>query len=38
VPSVIVPWEFNYLVSVNHPGIGRLSIGEPVPFEFDRRL
>jgi len=38
VPSVIVPWEFNYLASVNHPGFGRLSIGEPVPFQFDQRL
>lgn len=38
VPSVIVPWEHNYVVSVTHPDFGRLKIGEPTPFQFDRRL
>ena len=38
VPSVIVPWEHNYVVNVAHPEFGSLRMGEPRPFQFDRRL
>jgi len=38
VPSVIIEGEHNYLISPNHPDFGKLSIGEPQPFRFDRRL
>lgn len=38
VPSVIVPWEFNYVAAVDHPDFRRISVGEPKPFAFDERL
>lgn len=38
VPSVIVPWESNYVVAVDHPDFSRIEIHEPLPFLFDRRL
>lgn len=38
VPSVVVPWESNFVVAVNHPGLSSLEPGEPRPFRFDRRL
>lgn len=38
VPSVVVPWESNYVVSVDHPDYTHLKIAEPVPFRFDARL
>ncbi len=38
VPSVVVPWEHNYVVAVGHRHYPSLSIGEPRPFRFDRRL
>lgn len=37
-PSVVVPWEFNYVVSVEHPDYVHVKIAEPVPFRFDARL
>lgn len=38
VPSVIVPWEFNYVVSIDHPDFKSIEIREPVSFRFDTRL
>lgn len=38
VPSVVVPWEVNYVVAVNHPDFSSLEPGEPRPFRFDRRF
>ena len=38
VPSVIVPWESNYVVAVDHPDFSRIEVHEPLPFQFDRRL
>ena len=38
VPSVIVPTESNYLISVLHPDFRRLAVGKPQPFRFDPRL
>ena len=38
VPSAIVPGEFNFLLTPNHPDFNRLRIGEPTPFLFDSRL
>lgn len=38
VPSVIVPCESNYLLNPTHPDFGKLVIGKPQAFRFDRRL
>ena len=38
VPSVVVPVEFNYVFSPQHPDFARVSIGAPMPFPFDARL
>lgn len=38
VPSVIVEDESNYLINPAHPDFVSITIGEPEPFEFDRRL
>lgn len=38
VPSAIVPEESNYLLNPQHPDFGKLTIGLPEPFNFDRRL
>lgn len=38
VPSAIVPDERNYLLDPSHPDMGRIEIGEPLPFTFDPRL
>jgi RES domain-containing protein len=38
VPSVIVTGESNYLLNPTHPNFGKLVIGKPLAFRFDRRL
>ena len=38
VPSVTVPWEFNYVVSVDHPDFSSLVVADPAPFRFDLRF
>jgi RES domain-containing protein len=38
VPSVINPYECNYLLNPAHPGFSRLVIDKPFPVSFDRRL
>lgn len=38
VPSVIVPQEANYVLSVRHPQFAGLHISKPQPFSFDERL
>jgi RES domain-containing protein len=38
IPSVVVPAESNFLINPNHPDFGRIAIGRPRRFEFDRRL
>ena len=38
VPSVIVPWEYNYVVSVEHQAFRELQVGQPRAFRFDGRL
>lgn len=38
VPSVVVPDEHNLLLNPEHPDFGRLQIGRPQVFRFDRRL
>jgi RES domain-containing protein len=38
VPSVIVEDESNYLINPVHPDFASMTIGEPGPFSFDRRL
>jgi RES domain-containing protein len=38
VPSVIVPWEYNYVLNILHPDFRRVKIGKSLSFTFDRRL
>lgn len=38
VPSVIVPWEFNYVLNPLHPEFSRIRIGPARPFFMDKRL
>jgi RES domain-containing protein len=38
VPSVIVPFEWNYLLNPLHPDFGRIRIGTPQAYQFDARL
>lgn len=38
VPSVIIPQEANYVLSVLHPHFARLRISKPQPFSFDERM
>jgi len=38
VPSVIVPGEVNYLFNPRHKDFGRIKLGQPGDFAFDRRL
>ncbi len=38
VPSVIVPWEKNYLINPLHPDFDRVKIHSPRPLPLDDRL
>jgi RES domain-containing protein len=38
VPSVVVPVEWNYLLSPGHADFSRIRIAPPEPFSFDPRL
>jgi RES domain-containing protein len=38
VPSVIVPRERNFVLSVRHPQFSRVRISKPEPFSLDERL
>jgi RES domain-containing protein len=38
VPSVVIPGEFNYLINPKHSHFGKLKIGMPTDFAFDKRL
>ena len=38
VPSVIVEFEFNYLLNPAHPDFARIGIGPLVPYRLDPRL
>jgi RES domain-containing protein len=38
VPSVIVPFEWNYLLNPLHPDFGQIRIGTPQAYQFDARL
>jgi RES domain-containing protein len=38
VPSVIVPFEWNYLLNPLHPGFATIHIGSPQSYRFDPRL
>lgn len=38
VPTAVVPLGFNYLINPNHADFKRVTLGIPVPFQFDRRL
>ena len=38
VPSVVIPQERNYVLNPAHVQFKLIRIGEPEPFEFDRRM
>ncbi len=38
VPSVIVPFEWNYLLNPEHPDSAKIQIGNPIEYRFDPRL
>ncbi len=38
VPSAVTQSETNYLINPEHPSIGKLKIGKPIPFQLDPRL
>ncbi len=38
VPSAILPTEYNYLLNPEHPDFGLITMAEPIPFVFDRRM
>ncbi|MGH9840126.1 MAG: RES family NAD+ phosphorylase [Blastocatellia bacterium] len=38
VPSVVVPFEWNYLLNPEHPAFKTIRIGTPQAFRFDPRL
>lgn len=38
LPSVIIPSETNFLLNPRHPDFAKVTISQPVPFTFDRRL
>ena len=38
VPSVVVRGEYNLLLNPEHPDMAQITIGQPEPFLFDRRL
>jgi RES domain-containing protein len=38
VPSVLVPFERNYILNPQHPEFHRITIGAPQAFQFDQRL
>jgi RES domain-containing protein len=38
VPSVIVPREWNYLISPSHPAFSAIKVHDRLPIEFDPRL
>jgi len=38
VPSVVVPREWNYLISPIHPGSSTIEVQDHLPIEFDPRL
>jgi RES domain-containing protein len=38
IPSVVVPVEPNYLLNPDHPEMSRITVRQPLPFSFDRRM
>lgn len=38
VPTVILPNEFNYLINIAHQDFSQLTLSDPKPFSFDKRL
>ena len=38
VPSVVVPYEFNYVLNPAHPAFADIRLGDAMPFPFDPRL
>lgn len=38
VPSVIVPWESNFLLNPAHPDWSKVKVGQAQSFDFDSRL
>lgn len=38
VPSAIVPFEYNYLINLQHPDAKRIKVISKTPMKFDHRL
>ncbi len=38
VPSVVIPEEYNYLLSPHHPDFAKITIGSTINYRFDPRL
>ncbi|MEA2060939.1 MAG: RES family NAD+ phosphorylase [Thermodesulfobacteriota bacterium] len=38
VPSVVVPIESNFLINPHHPDFSKITIGDPMGFQFDGRF
>ncbi|HEX6204123.1 MAG TPA: RES domain-containing protein, partial [Thermoanaerobaculia bacterium] len=38
VPSVVVPWETNYLLNPAHPDFARVVVERPRRLDLDQRL
>lgn len=38
VPSVVIDGEWNVLINPAHPDAERIYLGDPKPFQFDRRM
>lgn len=38
VPSVVVPYAWNYLINVRHPAMAEITVSENVAFVFDKRI
>jgi len=38
VPSIIMPYSFNYVINTEHPGFQDVKLRDVIPFDFDRRF
>ncbi len=38
VPSALVPPEMNYVLNPENPDFERIEVGDPEPYDLDRRL
>lgn len=38
VPSVVIPYAWNYLINVRHSAVAKITVSDNVAFVFDRRI